>query len=66
MSTDAAAQQSYRDIVAQSLADPAAFWGEAAGLIDWMARRRGIVRQSAPGRPELDRAWAAVGNREAW
>jgi propionyl-CoA synthetase len=46
MSNDA--QQSYRDTVAASLADPTAFWGEAAGLVDWITRPRQVLDDSNP------------------
>ncbi len=46
MSTDA--QQSYRDTVAASVADPAGFWGEAAGLVDWIRPPRQVLDDSRP------------------
>ncbi|GAA1168747.1 propionyl-CoA synthetase [Ornithinimicrobium humiphilum] len=46
MSTDA--QQSYRDTVAASLADPASFWGEAARLVDWITPPRQVLDDSNP------------------
>jgi propionyl-CoA synthetase len=46
MSNDA--QQSYRDTVAASLADPAGFWGEAARLVDWITPPRQVLDDSTP------------------
>ncbi|GGK62350.1 propionyl-CoA synthetase [Ornithinimicrobium pekingense] len=46
MSNDA--QQSYRDTVAASIADPAGFWGEAAGLVDWITPPRQVLDDSDP------------------
>ncbi|WP_010147659.1 acetate--CoA ligase [Serinicoccus profundi] len=42
-------QQAYRETVAESLTDPWTFWGEAAGLIDWIHRPREVLdEESAP------------------
>lgn len=46
MSTDA--QQSYRETVAQSLADPSTFWGEAAGLVDWITPPTQVLDDTNP------------------
>ncbi|MGO0577224.1 propionyl-CoA synthetase [Ornithinimicrobium panacihumi] len=46
MSTDA--QQDYRDTVARSLADPSAFWGEAASLIDWITPPTTVLDDTNP------------------
>ncbi|SOC55128.1 propionyl-CoA synthetase [Ornithinimicrobium cerasi] len=46
MSDGALAQQTYRDTVAASLQDPAGFWGEAAGLIDWFTPPRQVLDDS--------------------
>ena len=49
MSTDAVAdQQAYRDTVARSLADPRAFWAEAAELVDWIRRPAEVLDESNP------------------
>ena len=36
----------YADAYERSLADPAGFWGEAAGLIDWVVPPRTILDDS--------------------
>ena len=46
MSTEA--QQSYREAMDRSLADPSAFWGEAAGLIDWVHRPGQVLDDAEP------------------
>ena len=46
MSDDATTQQAYREQVASSLSDPAAFWGQAAGAIDWIRRPREVLDAS--------------------
>jgi propionyl-CoA synthetase len=49
MSDDAAtAQQAYRDTVSASLQDPAGFWGDAAGLVDWFTPPRQVLDDSEP------------------
>ncbi|OLT20987.1 propionyl-CoA synthetase [Ornithinimicrobium sp. CNJ-824] len=42
------ARQSYREMVAASIADPETFWGEAAGLIDWVTPPRQVLDDSNP------------------
>ncbi|AXH94904.1 propionyl-CoA synthetase [Ornithinimicrobium avium] len=46
MSDDA--RQGYRDTVAASVTDPAGFWGEAAGLVDWVRAPRQVLDDSRP------------------
>ncbi|MFK5583683.1 propionyl-CoA synthetase [Serinicoccus sp. LYQ131] len=48
MSNDAAARTSYRETVEASLRDPGAFWGEAAGLIDWFTPPTQVLDDSHP------------------
>ncbi|WP_298751055.1 acetate--CoA ligase [uncultured Serinicoccus sp.] len=43
MSSDATPQQAYREQVASSLADPRAFWEQAARDIDWIHRPREVL-----------------------
>ncbi len=38
----------YRATYQRSIADPTAFWGEAAGLIDWIAKPQRILDDSRP------------------
>ncbi|ANS80692.1 Acetyl-coenzyme A synthetase [Serinicoccus hydrothermalis] len=48
MSSDATSPETYRDLVASSLSDPAGFWGEAAGAVDWIRRPSQVLDDSEP------------------
>ena len=39
---------SYQDAFARSIADPEGFWGEQAGLVDWIAKPRQVLDDSRP------------------
>ena len=38
----------YEDVFARSISDPASFWAEQAGLIDWFAKPRQVLDDSRP------------------
>ncbi|MFX0537708.1 propionyl-CoA synthetase [Ornithinimicrobium sp. Y1847] len=48
MSTNPGSQSSYRERVAESLADPDTFWGEAAEQVDWITRPTQVLDRSTP------------------
>ncbi len=42
-----ACMTSYRDLFERSITDPAGFWGEQAALVDWIAKPRTVLDDSA-------------------
>ncbi len=38
----------YREVYTRSIEDPAGFWGEQAGLVDWFKRPRTVLDDSSP------------------
>ena len=38
---------SYREVFERSITDPAGFWGEQAGLVDWIVRPTTVLDDSA-------------------
>ncbi len=39
---------SYRDVFERSISDPAGFWGEQAGLVDWISKPTEVLDRSRP------------------
>src|SRR5688500_13282925 len=39
---------SYRETYQRSISDPESFWGEQAGLVDWIRRPRQVLDASSP------------------